>query len=299
MTKKKELKKLALKNFFKRILIFFVTLISVIILAYFFVITSLFNNASESKNILIVSDKLSVHSKYIYFAHISSDSSKNTIISFPSDEVVLVPGGYGEYPLQSVVQLLKIDKKDDQFIKSTYSNLLGIPVDKITTVGDELNEIEENEFDRFFFFRSIQDATHLQLGKVYDSLYLHYKTKDISLIKADSLDSFKDYYSEFETISSILSQHCSVAVVNASGENGLARKTGDMIENTGAVVVRIDDLPDTQEKTVIYYGSDPVNCKQLAEKVSGIFKVKPEFIPIDKLENAQQYRAKVIVVVGK
>jgi hypothetical protein len=299
MTKKKEQKKLAIKNFFNRILIFILSFVSAILLAYFFAFPSLINRDIESKNILIVSDKLNVHSNYIYLAHISDNADNNIIVSFPAKEVVLVPGGYGEYPLQSVYQLLKIDKKDDQFITSTFSELLDISVDEIITVGDQLNEIEEDAFARFFFFRSLQDLTHLKFNKMYNSLYLHYKTKDIVLVKANSLESFEDHKNEFETISSILSQHCSVAVVNASGENGLARKVGNVIENTGAIVVRIDDVPDLQEETVIYYGSDPVDCKQLAQKVSGIFKVKPEFISIDKLENSQQYRAKVIVVVGK
>lgn len=299
MTKKKEQKKLAKTNLIKRILFFVFTLVSVLLVAYFFVFPSLINNNIESKNIVIVSDKLDVHSRYIYLAHISENNSKNTLVSFPAEEVVSVPGGYGEYPLQSVFQLLKIDKKADQFIKYTYSKLLGIAVDEIVTVDDQLNEISENDFSRYFITRFFKDLTKAKLSKVYNSLYFHYKTKEVSLLKADNLENFEKYQNEFETISGVLSQHCSVAVVNASGENGVARQTGNIIEKSGALVVRIDDVTELEEKTVIYYGSDPVDCKQLAQKISGIFKVKPEFVPIDQLENAQQYRAKVVVVVGK
>lgn len=299
MTKKKEQKKLARINFLRRISFFILSLLLTTLLVYFFVLPSLVNNNIDSRNILIVSDKLDVHSKYTYLAHISENNLKNTIISFPGEQVVAVTGGYGEYPLQSVYQLLKIDKKDDQFIKYTYSKLLGISVDEVITVGDQLNEISENKFSGYFIARFFKDLTKVKFSKAYSSLYLHYKTKEIALLETDSLENFKKYKHEFETISGVLSQHCSVAVVNASGENGVARQTGDIIEKSGALVVRIDDVQKLEEKTVIYYGSDPVDCKQLAQKISGIFKVKPEFIHIDNLENAQQYRAKVVIVVGK
>ncbi len=283
-------KRVAIANFFQRVFFVFGAIIAVAATLYFFVLPSILNRDMFAKNILIVSSKLDVASKNIYFAHISGNETKNIIVSIPAEQSITVPGGYGDYPLQSVYQLLLIDKKDTQFIKSVFSELLGIAVDEILVVDESLDGVTENELSGFFLKNGVKNLA---------SLKLHYLSKNTSLVTLEKLEDFEKHYQEFATISGDLYQYCSVAVVNATGENGVARQTGDSIENTGALVVRVDDSPQQQEKIKIYYGSEPINCSQLARSISGIFRQEPEILPLESLENAQQYRAKVIVVVGK
>jgi len=254
---------------------------------------------NEAKNILIISSKLDVQSDYIYIAHISEQETKNYFYSLPSQQTVIIPNGYGEYPLQSVYQLLKIDKKDDQFIKATYSELLGTTIDDVFTIDVQLNDIDEDKFSNFFFMTSVNNLMKLKLNKVIKPLYLHYQSKDISLTKLEKPEDIQNYIEKISTIYGDVYQYCSVAVINSSQVNGLAKKKSKIIENTGALVVRVDDSEEKQNQTKIYYGDDPVNCEPLAKKLSNIFYQKPEIIPMEKLENAQQYRSKIIVVVGE
>lgn len=266
---------------------------------YFFVLPSIVNCDTDDKNIVIVSDRLDVPSKYIYFAHISSSGQKSTVLRIDSEQSVEVPGGYGEYPLQSMYQLLLIDKKEKQFMTAAYSQLFGIPVDTIVAVADPLDEIEGSEFSAFFFSSFIKQLGQVNLDSVGTLLYLHYRTKEVTSLSAKNLADVASYQHEFSTVSSEVSQYCSVAVINATGENGVARKVGDVIENSGAVVVRVDDIPQVQEQTKIFYGEEPVNCIKLVENILGIFPQRPEVLPLAELEDAQQYRAKVVVIVGK
>ncbi len=292
-------KRYAIALFFKRVFFVFLSAIALIATLYLFVLPSILIGELEPKNILIVSNKLDVVSKNIYFAHISEKESKHTLVSIPAHQTVVVPGGYGEYPLQSVYQLLLIDKKDSQFIISVFSELLGIPIDEVITIDEPLGEITESQLPGFFMRNVVNNIRVLNIDKLKSRLKLHYLSKNFSLTSLEKLEDFQQTSKQLATISGDLYQYCSVAVVNATGENGVAKQTGNIIESGGALVVRYDDLPSQQEKTKIYFGLDPIDCSQLARSISGIFRYKPEILPLEELENAQQYRAKVIVVIGK
>lgn len=286
-------------QFLKRVFYVFLFIISVPFVCYFFVFPSIVESDVSDKNIVIVSDKLDVQSNYIYFAHISENIEENNIFSIPSQQEVEVPKGYGSYALQSVFQLLKIDKKDDHFIRATYSELLNTSVDEVIPITEQFTQTNESELSQFFLQNALHNLVTLKWHKVYEPLYLHYKLKNVAVEMLESPGELKKYLEQMYTVSGDTYQYCSVAVINASETNGLARKKANEIENTGALVVRIDDAQEKQEKTTIYYGQEPVDCKILAEKIANIFYKKPEIFEISKLENAQQYRAKVVIIVGE
>lgn len=288
-----------LSVFLKRLAVVLGVLIVVPIILYFFVFPSIFDRDNQVKNILIVSGNLDYQSNYIYFAHISGDQSKNTLLSIPSQESVVVPGGYGEYPLQSVHQLLQIDKKDTQFIGAVFSELFGIVVNEVVTINLQLEAMDESELASFFLSEAIQDFTKLKFRQAYRALYLHYQTKNVSLFSVGQLSDLQKYTQRFATVSGDLYQHCSVAVVNVSGENGLARRKADLIETTGALVLRITDSQEKYSNNTMYYDSSLVNCKQLATHISGVFNQELALLPIEELEDAQQYRSKVVIFIVK
>lgn len=285
-------------TFFKRIFFVFLAVITLLISLYFFVFPSILSSDNQSKNILIVSDRLDLPSNSIYLAHISGSQTKNKVVRIPSEQSVTVPGDYGEYPLQSVYQLLLIDKKDEQFIKSVFTELLGVTIDDVVTVADSLDTIGANEFPKFFLNEAIADVAKLRFRSMLDHLHMHYATNDVVINTSDSLENFRSKNNQYKTISSDLYQHCSVAVINSTGVNGVARRIGTVIENAGALVIRVGDSSGHEENTRVYVSYNPVNCEQLAESISGIFKEKPEVLPIERLENAQQYRSQVVVIVG-
>lgn len=273
-------------QFFRLLFFVFLAILFLVLAGYYFVIPSIIGRTFFEKNIVIVSDKLDVSSKHIYFAHISNVAGENDIYSLDAQQVVTVPNGYGEYPLQSVYQLLLIDKKDSQFIRSVFSHILGVPIDEVVPISAVLDDVRESEFPRLF------------LTKEFRNWDMHYFTKHISLIDVGKIDDLVKYSHDFTTVKGDVFQHCSVAIVNATGQNGVARQIGDIIEKTGALVVRVDDTKVLQEKTHIYFSENQVDCGQLAHSISGVFSKEPELASLDKLENAQQYRAQVVVIVG-
>jgi hypothetical protein len=285
--------------FFKRLMFGLFAVLLFLLTLYFFVFPSIISKDLTAKNILIVSNKLDVPSNYIYVAHISNDNSQNSLISIPAQQNIEVPGGYGEYPLQSIYQLLLIDQKDDQVIKATFSQILEIAIDEIIAIDQELKSIESSNLSSFFLDQFFTKLGRFDLIESKNILQLHYLTNHLSKAEIEQLSDFKSYLPDIKTISGDLYQYCSVAVINASGENGRARQKGTIIENTGALVVRIDDFWELQERSTIFYDTQPVNCKELAIRLSGILNQKPEILPIEKLEDAQKYRAKVIVVIGQ
>lgn len=288
-----------LVRFFRRILYLVLSVVFIILILYFFVFPSILNRDMQPKNILIVSSKLDVPSNYIYFAHISNSESKNYYYNIPAQETVDIPNGYGEYPLQSVYGLLKIDKKDDQFIRATFSEILGISIDEVVSLNSQLNDLEEQKLASFFLSSAIQDLFEFKIRNFVKPLYLHYQSKNISINNLNNPGEIADYKDKIATIIGDEYQYCSVAVINSSQVNGLAKKKSQIVESTGALVVRVDDSDEKLNITKIYFGNEPVNCKNLANKISNIFYQKPEILSIDELNNAQQYRAKVIVVVGE
>ena len=288
-----------IKRFFRRIFYSFFTIIALVVLNYIFVFPSLLSNEGNTENIVIVSEKLDVPSNSIYFAHVTGSEDKNTVFSIPAEVELEVPNGYGEYALQSVYQLLKIDKKDDQFIRATYSEILGFAIDEVVTINAQLNHMEEAELKTFFLRKSFENLYALNLTNVYEPFSLHFKFKNMNYSQLESVEELLDYKDTITTVTGKVYQYCSVAVINASDVNGLARKRADEIEKTGALVVRVDDTQDKHENAKIYYGQDPVDCEPLAKKISNIFYEKPEMYDLSELENAQQYRSKVVVIVGE
>jgi hypothetical protein len=288
----------SLAIFFQRLFMIFLVLILIVLGLYFFVIPSILNRDLSAKNILIVSSKLDQPNNNIYFAHFDEDQSKNLIVGLNGAEVIELPENYGEYSLSSVYQLLKIDKKDEQFTKSVFAKILKTSVDDIVIIDDILLEAEDQNFSQFFFQNFLKKISKFDLMESQINIYLHYLTKNITATSLAELEDFDILIDNFVTVPRKLSQNCSVAVINATGENGRAKEISNIIENIGAVVVRLDDASDIQKKTTVYYDLAG-DCMKLAQRLSGIFDQKPEILQINELENAQQYRAKIVVVLGE
>jgi len=279
---------------------FFVACTAVFVaVLYFFVFPSILESTVDEQNILIVSNKLDVNSSYIYLAHISQDSEENSLLLISAQDPVEVPHGYGEYPLQSVYQLLKIDKKDSQFIQSVFSQLTGVAIDEVVAIDSALSNVSQTQVSQLFLLSAFNNLKSLELNSALKALLLHYKSKHMTVFELDSIENMSDYYADIPSIFGDLYQYCSVAVVNGTNQNGRAAQIGQIIENTGGLVVRLDDAATQHESTQIYFATDPVDCSKLAKKISGVFAQKPEIIPISSLDNAQQYRATVIVIVGE
>lgn len=298
---KREEKKSTFSVFFTMVFTTIFVGVAAVLAAYFFVIPSVLESNFEDKNIVIISNKLDLQNDFIYFAHISQQNDDSFILRINSDETVTVPGGYGEYPLQSVYPLLKIDKKDDQFIRHAYSQLLGLSVDEVIALNQPLIEETDETLKLVLLKSAIEQMIRLEFAGVSELLQVHYRANNLDKIGLDQVSDISEHYSDLATISGDVYQYCSVAVINATEENGVATEFGELIETTGGLVVRLDDAqPDSvavEGSVVMYYSNEPVDCSQLTSRISGLFSTKPVVLPISELENNSQYRAKVVILI--
>lgn len=299
-TKKREKKEkpLAFLKFLKVIFWSVIFIFFGVIFLYLFGFPSLLKNVKTSENILFISDNLDGEINPIYIVHISSNDNENSLSIVDGNQKVEVAGGYGEYDLKSIYSLLKIDKKSDQYIKSVFSRTLNLPIDKITTTNEYLVEISKpSELQYLFAKTAASRLSNLDLSFTVP-LKLHYLANTFSLESYDSLDHLeKDLY-KLSTLDTDVYQYCSVAVVNTTTENGLARNISKLVENTGAMVIRTDGSDEELQKTSIFYSDEMIDCSRLVDNIIGIFPTKPDIQHISKLKNSDQYRSRVVIKIG-
>jgi hypothetical protein len=275
----------------------FIFLILASFILVFFAFYILVVRVDQPNNIVIVSSNMDAPSEYIYVSHISSDGSKNRLFAINAKEVVEVPKGYGEYSLSSVYRLLTLDKKDEQYIKATYSNLLGVVVDEVIEVERPLVNSNQVELNKLFLEEARNNFFKLD-GSFLRLASLHTKLFNVQAIEVGSLEDFRYRNHELKTITDELHRNCSVAFFNTTNVSGLAKNLSLIAENTGALVVRLSDHSIRLEQTYIYYDDADVDCYQVAVRLANIFEEKPMISPLSDLENPQQYRAKVVILVG-
>ena len=291
------------QSFFKRgVTYLFLGLSSVILLSlisYYFVLPSVLLNETEIKNILIVSDSLDEQNNYISLAHLSYGWNDSPIIFVDGNQAVDVGKGYGEYSLNSIYQLLKIDKKSDQEIKSIFSKILNITVDEIiVTDGIGKDDLEAKKLKKIFA-KSIINKLNSSIEDKINLLKLHFLVDSMEIFEFDHLSEIKNIYHKLSTLEEETYKNCSVSVVNTTSENGLARKVSEIIENTGAQVVQVEGSDLVIEKTTIYYSVDKLECRQLVDRILGIFPTEVPLKFSSELPSTQQFRSSVIIMIGK
>ncbi len=93
---------------------------------------------------------------------------------------------------------------------------------------------------------------------------------------------------------------CSLAVVNTTAKAGLATQTANLLEQTGARVVRVADRDQPEPVTSLIYDStqnEDQTCQFWAKRIQAIFP--QEVLENDDLEVRQRQRADLVIILGK
>lgn len=271
---------------------------SLVLVMYFFVLPSVLGNDNSSKNILLVSDQLDEQNKYIALVHVSENPEENVVIFINGEQMVEVGDDYGEYKLNTIFQLLKIDNQSDQKIKSVFSRLLKITVDEFVILngidGKDLagGALKKTILEKFFADVGGSISNKLKLLK------LHYLVEESEILDVDKLEAVEKYYYKLSTIKDELYGNCSVSVVNTTSRSGLAHAVSDIIENTGAQVLQVEGSDATVNKTNIYYPSRKPECKDLVDKLLGIFPNEVEIKMNYELPKTQALRSDILIMLG-
>lgn len=200
---------------------------------------------------------------------------KQLIWQVPSDLVVEVPSGYGQYQLKKVYQLGELDKKGGELLLKTTSNLFGLKVTAYRVEGKTnlswWDRVRINWLNQTKSYQTSRLDLSGQMGRIDQ------------LVNENLFD---------ETIAR---EAVPIAVLNATGVAGEANLVARLITNLGGQVVTIGNSEIDQEESEIWLVSaDLKSSVTLAflKSILGSVSIKIE-------PKAVEYRADIVVIVGK
>ncbi len=259
------------------------------LLVVVFLFVSQIDTRLSTQNILFVPKTKDGNKGQIILASINGNSQKVFVYEFPSDLKSKVIGGYGEYPLGSVLPLLKMEKKDEHFILATFSNIFQHSVTEF--FGHQSNEERLDKW-KLIKMLSKQRSTWALAWQIY-------KLNSASLT-IERVENWQDWEKALNSqLIGKVDDQCSVAVVNTTKTNGLASQLSGILEKSGVDVVRTTDSIWDQSTTAIYQAEgEPENseCDSIIKIIQSVSPVKLG-VNIDKTKPTQ-YRAKVVFFIG-
>lgn len=272
-------------NFFRLFLIAGALLGGLAVVVFLFV--SQIDTRLSTQNILFVSNNKDGRDNSIILASINGNTQKVFVYQFPASLKAEVLGGYGEYPLGSILPLLKIDKRDNNFTLAVFSDVFQHSVTS--------------------FYEHYPESKQLNKAHLINQLLKQRKTWSLAwqVYKLDSTSLFFKRVENWEEWGKALSEqlvgsindHCSVAVVNTTRANGLATRLSNILEKSGVEVVRTTDSIWDQPTTAVYYAEDS------AQECESVLGVVQSVSPVSLVKNIDevkptQYRAKVVFFIG-
>lgn len=280
------------------LLISFLLLFLLLVFTYRFVLPSVYMNDKETKNILLVSDNLDDQNNYISLVHLSTNPEENLIIFFEGNQMVNINDQYGDYNLNSIYQLLKIDRRSYQKIKSIFSNIFKIAIDEVVVVDGISGELETHDLKNIFA-KNLTKKVGGSIGNKINIFKLFSLADSLKIVKLNQVTEIKKSLSKLSTIEKESFQNCSVAVVNTTEKTDLAKNIGVVIENTGAQVLQLESISPSIDETTIFYPIDKPECKALIDRIIGVFPEIPKILSNTEIPSTLQFRSEIVVMVGK
>ena len=216
-------------------------------------------------------------------------SGEHSVIQLAGNQDVSV-GRYGSYKLAMVYPLLELDDQPEQYVRSVYSQVLGVPLHQVVAAAPV---IDTNSWKPFAFS---QLSRHLAATPWWQIAYALRHQGQLEEQPVSSSDAIVELTKQWPTISSQDAQKCPIAVTNGTTTSGLATYTSELIEHAGGLVIRVATEYDVQPQTSIVVDTQTPECQQVAQTISRFFP-SVELIP-DTEQLTNQYRARVLVLLG-
>ena len=248
----------------------------------------------NNKHVVFSSSKIDGSKSQIYFAYFLPSVQKIQI--FPlSSQLVEVIGGYGEYQLEAVYPLLKMEKKDHRFQSAAMSWAVGVVVDEVSDFSFQSNLETKKHLQRQLKNMVIKDLAHPQL--LVESLKLLFFTRSIPMeqVKIETQPIALDQLEA--SAASMIYEDCPVAVVNTTNKAGLAAEMSTILEKTGAVVVRIVDQSSPYQLSTFSYEAYNLACQALVDRAQALFPT--QIVKQDNYKLRQEYRADLVIFIGE
>lgn len=252
-----------------------------------FLFVSQMDTRLSTQNILFVPDNKDGDKGQIILASINGNSQKVFVYQFPSQLKSKVLGGYGEYPLGSVLPLLKMEKKDEHFALAAFSNIFQHSVTSLHHFEAMDAQIDKAKLIGLLLKQRQTWAVAWQIYRLDSS--------SLSIERVENWDGWGKALSG--QLVGRVNDHCSVAVVNTTRINGLASQLSNILEKSGVDVVRTTDSIWDKSETAIYQApSENDECGSIAKIIQS---VSPVALQTNSDEaKPTQYRAKIVFFIG-
>lgn len=225
---------------------------------------------------------------------------KLSIVKIPSQTLVTVPGGFGNWQIRSVYGLAGVD-----VLKQTVANFLGLPIDGFLEFEGELTK----DFLTLSNLSSIKgDLTPWEFIMLKLSLFSvrfdKVNTIDLAqtLERAKLSDGEEVFTSDPPRVDSVISsladpafrqENKSIAIFNGTARAGLAQSVARMIANMGGNVIITANTAETKKTTVL--GEDSKTLKRLKQILDKCKKDDKNCGKIDSKEG----RAQINIILGQ
>lgn len=222
---------------------------------------------------------------------VSLEQKKLVRLIIPLETMVRVGFGFGEYRLGKVAQLGELEKKPGLILTKTVQDLLGLPI-----TGWKINKKSNlTWWDRVrlaWFEKFIAEEKEvIDLG---DSLawqegFLGDQTK---IFRVNT--SFLDQVLHEQVFNQKLAEEgLSVAILNASGIDGVANNVSRLVSNLGVEVRLVSNAPQ-QEFSIIKVSESKLKPSMTVKNIS-------QFLGINSIEviDILEYRSDVVIVIGQ
>jgi hypothetical protein len=267
-----------------------------IVLVLFFLYRTILSSAlqlPEPKLLLLVPKSVEAEDKRMYLVQLAPEFKDSYILSLKPDQEVQLPAGYGKYRLSAIYPLLKIDKRDDQFITASFSRGLGRVIDQ--TYGLESLAFNEMTFSRTIFnivtsqLLSTQ-TVHLEAVKLW-----YFARQGMPVSEVGTVADVHATLAQKNTEDRNLNE-CQLGILNASGQDGAATALSNLFENSGLITIRTSSYPQEEPTTTVFH-SGKEECARVVAMVSKAFVKKPVITVDEKITT--QYRAPIVIILGK
>jgi hypothetical protein len=222
-----------------------------------------------------------------------------SITEISPDLMVRVAGGFGEYPIRSLVALLRLDQADEQTILAAYNFALYEVIDEVYFL-DYLPPLEDRRSISRLLWGMMGDywRTYYQLPSSLLATYF--------FIQNEPSIHFNRVVHTQEDLASLRARsyaavgrsvECPVVVVNATDQTGLATRVAGLLERDGFWVARITSGEREIVNTTLFYDSDLAHCQDMKARLQRVFPRQPELIE-DRVR-LRHYRASLVIVLGQ
>ncbi len=277
-------------------LLFFVLSITLISSAVFFFVLPYVFQLHKPRNIIIVSQDLA-QSEAVVFVHISPQTEKTILAVLNGSDRVEVLGGYGQYSIQSLYALVQLDGKGDHFVRAAFSHALGVMIDEVVLVSGLSHERARTASLAELLQPVVFQGDSGLRWRDRLELYFAARTYRRNEIRPSEARQIAPLLGAHPLISETQARSCQIAVVNTTSTPGLASGVGQLLEKSGAIVVRVaSDTTAAYEKTGFVIKETSLGCAELALKAAQVFPYVPTIEYSADLP--QRYRADMVIMAG-